>query len=229
MLLTFESKSAPVPEPTVVGGEGPGIYIISVADSAKTYVGQARVIQTRARQHWMALNDGSHHNGEMQDIWDSRGGKAFSVEIKERAPPNLSDRDLTIWLVPREEHWIAHYGSNAGVFNHAAAEPVWVGEDLKIEQMGRAADRERTEKVRAERSAVQQDIDALIEEERSVLAQTSQADKAIKRVAGVRVILSSPELRKTARLSMSRKVFLEAELSRIDDEFKRLYAKLEDL
>ncbi len=57
-----------------------GIYCIYSNDFA-TYIGQARNIGKRLRQHVRALNKGKHHNNGLQHAWDTKGASKFTFFV----------------------------------------------------------------------------------------------------------------------------------------------------
>lgn len=57
-----------------------GIYCIYSNDFA-TYIGQARNIGKRLRQHVRALNKGKHHNNGLQHAWGTKGASKFTFFV----------------------------------------------------------------------------------------------------------------------------------------------------
>lgn len=57
-----------------------GIYSIYSNDFA-TYIGQARDIGKRLRQHVRALNNGKHHNDGLQHAWNTKGASKFTFFV----------------------------------------------------------------------------------------------------------------------------------------------------
>lgn len=95
--------------PEIIRGSRAGIYCISVAGADQNYVGQARDLNRRIQAHWDQLCFGLHSNPKMQSLWTLRGQLSFSARALELAPSELSELELSHWLVGNERKWIAHF------------------------------------------------------------------------------------------------------------------------
>jgi hypothetical protein len=80
----------------------PGIYQIRCRANGMRYVGQAKDIQKRWKQHKSQLNQGNHANKRLQADWKSYGEDAFELKVLERCPKLLLDF--------KEAYWIARNG-----------------------------------------------------------------------------------------------------------------------
>jgi group I intron endonuclease len=61
----------------------PGIYTITCRPTGRVYVGQARRIQERWRNHQLALGKGEHGNPYLQRAWNKYGADAFDWAVAE--------------------------------------------------------------------------------------------------------------------------------------------------
>ena len=105
--LTYEPAMSSIP--TVVAGRVAGIYEVKVQSRSERYVGQARDINRRLKQHWEELAMGNHPNPLLRELWHQFGGGAFESAVVELAPDDLSELALGRWLYERECFWIGVY------------------------------------------------------------------------------------------------------------------------
>ena len=71
-----------------------GIYCIENTANWKRYIGQARHIERRWRQHRVSLENGKHCNDHLQRAWKKYGENAFSFYVLELCDlESLSDRE----------------------------------------------------------------------------------------------------------------------------------------
>jgi group I intron endonuclease len=82
----------------------PGIYAIVCTVNNKIYIGGAKNISRRWRDHRSELNRGHHGNGYLQSAWEKHGSESFSFVIIEE----VYDLDM---LVSREQYWVDYYDS----------------------------------------------------------------------------------------------------------------------
>jgi group I intron endonuclease len=76
-----------------------GIYKITCTTTSKCYIGSAKNLRKRYREHFNALRDNKHPNRKLQRAWNKHGCNVFIFEIIELVLfPEL--------LVPREQYWI---------------------------------------------------------------------------------------------------------------------------
>lgn len=77
-----------------------GIYLIICTITSKIYVGSARDLCKRRKQHFSALQRNEHHNPKLQNAFNKHGPDAFLFEILELVLlPEL--------LTAREQFWFA--------------------------------------------------------------------------------------------------------------------------
>ena len=81
-----------------------GIYIIRNVVSGRIYVGSARVMYRRWRNHRKELKAGRHHSKTLQSSWIKHGEEAFIFEVIEV----VDDPDN---LIEREQFWLDKMGS----------------------------------------------------------------------------------------------------------------------
>jgi group I intron endonuclease len=76
-----------------------GIYLITCTANNDRYVGSARNLLSRRREHWSNLRLKRHHNTHMQNVWNKYGSGTFVFEALEEIA------DVAI-LIEREQFWI---------------------------------------------------------------------------------------------------------------------------
>lgn len=76
-----------------------GIYLITCAANGDRYVGSAKNLLSRRREHWCNLRLKRHHNTHMQNVWNKYGAETFVFDVLEE----VFDPAL---LIVREQHWI---------------------------------------------------------------------------------------------------------------------------
>lgn len=76
-----------------------GIYAITCIKTGKQYVGSAKHIWNRWKDHRKHLKQGDHANIHLQRAWDKYGSAEFGFSV-------LEDVLLFKDLVEREQHWI---------------------------------------------------------------------------------------------------------------------------
>ena len=76
-----------------------GIYLITCTANNDRYVGSAKNLLSRRREHWCNLRLKRHHNTHMQNVWNKYGSDTFVFEVIEK----VVDRAL---LIEREQYWI---------------------------------------------------------------------------------------------------------------------------
>lgn len=64
-----------------------GVYCIAHAMSGKVYVGSAKDLRIRWRQHHAALQAGRHVNRHLQAAWHKYGAETFSFAVLAEVPP----------------------------------------------------------------------------------------------------------------------------------------------
>lgn len=80
-----------------------GIYLFKIDDLS--YIGQSSHIYRRLDNHLNALNEGNHHNNELQDAWD-QGFEKISIEVLEKLDKQLSPMQQQEWLAEKEIQYI---------------------------------------------------------------------------------------------------------------------------
>lgn len=76
-----------------------GIYMITCVANNDRYVGSAKNLLSRRREHWCNLRLSRHHNTHMQNVWNKYGADTFVFEVLEEVV------DLSL-LLQREQYWI---------------------------------------------------------------------------------------------------------------------------
>ena len=61
--------------------ERSGIYAIVNKLNGKRYVGSAKVLSKRKREHFARLKKGNHHSTALQHAWDKYGEGAFVFDV----------------------------------------------------------------------------------------------------------------------------------------------------
>lgn len=79
--------------------KSPGIYAIVHVESQRRYIGSAKSLHERWREHRRALKGNRHHNRKLQNSWNKNGERSFAVEVIEHVE-NIS------LLIEREQFWI---------------------------------------------------------------------------------------------------------------------------
>lgn len=79
-----------------------GVYRIRNTINNHSYVGSARVLNTRRNSHFYLLRRGKHHSAYLQRSWNKYGEASFVVEVLELCPTNeLRDREQ--WWIDNSE------------------------------------------------------------------------------------------------------------------------------
>lgn len=149
--IIIEQETQAVAAPKLCAEKIPGIYLIRISGFDEVYVGQSRDVDGRIKSHWRELNHGVHANPVMRNLWKERGGKSFGAVLLEKAPADLNDHDLSVWLQNREAHWIDHYDAKVGVLNFDAPNLVLVGAERAEARKRRIIEREAATVARAKR------------------------------------------------------------------------------
>lgn len=66
-------------------GMNSGVYSITEAETGRRYIGKARNLHRRERDHWGFLQRGRHFNVALQEAFSARP-EAFVFEVLERCP-----------------------------------------------------------------------------------------------------------------------------------------------
>ena len=80
-----------------------GIYKIEILIEAKVYVGSAKNIEKRKKEHFNALKNNTHKNKHLQNAWNKYGEKNFQFSVLEYVEPTL--------LITREQYYMDLYKS----------------------------------------------------------------------------------------------------------------------
>lgn len=88
-----------------------GIYVILNTKNGKVYLGKARDIPSRWKDHRRSLNGGYHYNLYLQRAWNKYGEEAFKFCKLEYCPADRLDE--------RERHHIAIYKARGLCYNIA--------------------------------------------------------------------------------------------------------------
>lgn len=75
-----------------------GIYLITCHSTGDTYVGKSKNLNQRWCQHRKNLKDNCHENPKLQELYNTHGPKAFTMELVELVPDVLT-------LETREVYW----------------------------------------------------------------------------------------------------------------------------
>ena len=78
--------------------EASGIYQITHSETGRRYVGQARNIERRWREHVRALRRGGHTSRYLQRAWDKYGADAFSFSVIETCSLEMLDKREQVQL-----------------------------------------------------------------------------------------------------------------------------------
>jgi|WetSurMetagenome_2_1015567.scaffolds.fasta_scaffold178169_1 hypothetical protein len=83
-----------------------GVYALVDVVADKVYVGSTVDLTRRATQHFRSLEEGVHHNRNLQYLWDVDGANSFSFVVLE----SIGDR---MWLESREQVWLNRFRERA--------------------------------------------------------------------------------------------------------------------
>lgn len=98
-----------------------GIYFIMCSANNKIYIGSAKNLYNRWREHKAMLSRGIHFNKNLQRAWDKYGSDYFEYSIKE----SLGEYNKEFFF-SRENYWIDLSRENGILlFNIARAEGGW--------------------------------------------------------------------------------------------------------
>jgi group I intron endonuclease len=86
-----------------------GVYCVLCVPTFRLYVGSTKNLTHRAAQHFRSLEEGTHHNRELQYHFDAHGASSFSFVVLEYVP----DLDR---LGEAEQRWLNRLLPRA--FNH---------------------------------------------------------------------------------------------------------------
>ncbi len=81
-----------------------GIYQIRCTKNNQKYIGQAKNIDVRWKQHVKELDDNEHHNYRLQNDWNKYGKKAFKFSIIEVCRVSELDEREAIWIEKRGQY-----------------------------------------------------------------------------------------------------------------------------
>lgn len=87
-----------------------GIYRCRCTVNERSYVGQAKSLSSRKRQHVTLLRKNRHPNRFFQNGWNKYGEENHDWSVLETCEPEKLDE--------REIYWIAHYDSYNSGYNH---------------------------------------------------------------------------------------------------------------
>ena len=100
-----------------------GIYKITNSHTGKSYIGQSKNIEKRINDHIKELNEGTHHNKDLQKDWLYYD---FEWTILEETQP---DRNI---LNKKELLWIKHFDSKRNGYNKTRGGDVRVNPKLEV-------------------------------------------------------------------------------------------------
>jgi hypothetical protein len=83
-----------------------GIYLFRIDDLS--YIGQSSHIYRRLDNHLNSLNEGNHHNNELQDAWN-QGFEKISIEVLEKLDNQLTPMQQQEWLAEKEIQYIEKF------------------------------------------------------------------------------------------------------------------------
>jgi hypothetical protein len=96
-----------------------GVYVLVDMMADKLYVGSSVDLTRRATQHFRSLEEGVHHNRNLQYLWDLHGASSFSFIVLEHVGDRLQleSREQTwlnrlreralnrVWKIQRDDEW----------------------------------------------------------------------------------------------------------------------------
>jgi hypothetical protein len=88
-----------------------GIYAIRCSATDRLWVGAVRNLDAAKNSAWFALRIGAHREKTLQDQWTTHGESAFTYEVLESFPDDLSVLAIPDQLKDRKQHWISHLGA----------------------------------------------------------------------------------------------------------------------
>lgn len=92
-----------------VPSPGPCIYAIVHSATGRAYVGSAKDLPARWRDHWRDLRKGRHTSPHLQSAWTKYGQAAFDIRVLETCEPAV--------LRTREQWWLDQYFSDGRALN----------------------------------------------------------------------------------------------------------------
>jgi len=88
-----------------------GVYCISLVNTERNYVGQAKDVFKRWREHRWALSKGVNKSKRLQRAWNKYGSAAFLFRVLEECPCD------PLVLLTREQYWIDELQAHKKGFN----------------------------------------------------------------------------------------------------------------
>lgn len=82
-----------------------GVFVIRCAATGEAWVGASRHVETQQNSLWFSLRHGAHLNRALQGAWNVCGPDAFTFEVLERLPEELSDLRRPDELKARTAQW----------------------------------------------------------------------------------------------------------------------------
>lgn len=82
-----------------------GIYSILCIATGERYIGQAKDLKRRLREHKCKLEKAKHPNYKLQNLWGKYGPNLFVFTVLEVLPTICP----TEWLTVREQYWMDQF------------------------------------------------------------------------------------------------------------------------
>src|SRR5208282_1793080 len=102
----------------------PGVYEIACKPNGKSYIGSAKVLNTRRKTHFLQLSQKRHYNSSLQEDWNRYGAGSFEFRVLERVK-------CLPWMQPLRllQAEQKHIESHSSLYNERAAflaaQPWW--------------------------------------------------------------------------------------------------------
>ena len=176
LVSSLEDKNIPIP----IDGKVSGIYKISIENDKYIYIGQSGDIRRRIEQHWTELSFGTHHNMQMQRLFDMDSLANHSIEILDLLlEKHTGDYEQQKFLGEREKYWIDVYKSGTHLLNRTSGEIVPTKKAIKEHQeLSKQRDEKFDTNVKETRKKINTEIKSLEDQVR--LHRVIEYDENVK-------------------------------------------------